>query len=465
MSQSESSAAAAPSTADVVVIGAGIVGCSAARLLARAGTDVVLVDKGAVAFEQSSRNWGWIRQNGRDLREVPMVQLSRSIWSSFEHELGVDVGWASEGNLHLGYSSDDMKMFERWCREARKLGLETAVVGREDADELFPGLHEAHVGGIFSPLDGQADPHRVTAALAADAIAEGAKVHTGCAATAIELGGDRVRSISTERGRIVTSTVIVAAGAWSSRLLWPLGVRLPQRKIRATVSATVPAEVVSRRVVWARRLAIRQDHEGSYVLAGGGGRVPLDLETLRFRHHFEGTELDTDRREEVFLRPGGEMFRDIVSSLPGGTKALWPKVRAEEPAPNRLSVERAHQRFGRIFPSANSTLGRAWPVTSTTPPTPYRSSIGSGAQPGSWLPPDSAATVSPSAPPAGSSPRSWRSSVRRLSISTAFGCRASPRVSTSEGCTSRSLRAGGPASEWRARHRPPPAPRGSPAGS
>ena len=354
-----------PSTADVVVIGAGIVGCTAAYYLARAGTDVVLVDKGEIAFEQSSRNWGWVRQNGRDLREITAVVLSREIWATLEDELGRDLGWASEGNLHLGYGDDEMRYFERWRDAAARLGLETEVVGRDDVERLYPGIDDGYVGGIFSPKDGQADPHRVAPALAAAAETQGAQIYTGCAVRGLRVSGSApggaVRAVETERGSIRTSTVIVAAGAWSSRLLWPLGIRLPQRKIRATVSATVPGEITSRRVVWAKHLAIRQDHSGSFILAGGGGRVPVDLETMRFRRHFRDSELDTDRREGVALRLGGEAWRDLTSSLPGLGRGLWGRVRAEEPTPDPRSVRRALARFQTIVPAqSDARTQRSW---------------------------------------------------------------------------------------------------------
>ena len=345
----------------MVVVGGGIVGCAAAYFLARSGTQVVLVDKGDIAFEQSSRNWGWVRQNGRDLRELPMAMLSRTLWAALEEELSVDVGWASEGNLHLGYTTQEMETFEEWRKEAAQIGLETHVVDRQGVDDLFPGLDDETIGGIFSPLDGQADPHRAAPALAEAAAASGASLYPGCAVVGIEVEAGRVRAVDTEGGRIRTSTVILAAGAWSSRLLWTLGVRLPQRKMRATVSATVPGAALSRRAVWAKGLALRQDHEGSFVLACGGGRVPLDLETMRFRHLFKGSDLDTDRRGEIRLRAGLEAVRDLGSLVPGLGRRLWGAVRAEEPMPDERSVEGALDRFHSLLPSqAAARTGRRW---------------------------------------------------------------------------------------------------------
>lgn len=342
-----------PSQSDVVVLGGGIVGCAAAYYLARGGTQVVLVDKGEIAFEQSSRNWGWVRQNGRNLRELPVGILSRRLWGSLEADLGADLGWASEGNLHLGYTAAEMSFFDRWRQGAAKVGLTTEILDRADVARLYPGISDDHLGGIYCPTDGQADPHRVAPALAAAAAEHGAQIATGCAALGIELGDGRVRALRTEFGAIRTSTVIVAAGAWSSRFLWPLGVRLPQRKMRTTVSATIPlGKPTSRLVLWARHLAIRQDHRGSVVLARGGGRVPLDLEVVRFRGEFSGTWSDSERREKVPTRAGRESIRDLLSLRRGApSKRFWNRVRAEEPPPDPDNARRALEHFRRIVPA------------------------------------------------------------------------------------------------------------------
>ena len=344
---------------DVVVVGGGIVGCGAAFRLARRGVDVALFDKGAVAHEQSSRNWGWVRQNGRNLREIPAVVASRRLWSELASEVAADVGWVSEGNLHLGYDDRDMALFESWRAAAMGAGLETEIVTKADVQRLVPGLDDDCVGGILSPLDGQADPHRAAQAIAAAAGHHGARVETGCAVTAVLVEGGRVTGVTTEAGPVRAERVIVAAGAWASRLLWPLGVRLPQHKIQATVSATAPLAIDSRIVVWARDVALRQDHRGSFVLAGGGGRMPLDLETLRFREQFRRSALDTDRREEVRLGLGGELERDLRGLLAGGD-GVWPRVRAEEPEPDAASVARALGAFQRLFPARRPQTERQW---------------------------------------------------------------------------------------------------------
>ena len=154
------------SKADIVIIGAGIVGCCIAYYLAKKGVNVVLVEKGEVAGEQSSRAWGWVRQQGRNPREIPLVMFAKQLWTGLSDEIGADVEWIEGGSLKLAYTDDDLSEFEAWAREARDLGLDTTVLSREAVKREVPGLSGPFLGGIFTPDDGQTEPRRATEAIA-----------------------------------------------------------------------------------------------------------------------------------------------------------------------------------------------------------------------------------------------------------------------------------------------------------
>ncbi len=104
---------ALPDRADVVVIGGGIVGVSAAYYLARRGVTVALVEKGRIGAEQSSRNWGWCRQQNRDARELPMATESLTLWDRLAGEIGEDLGFRRCGLLYL---SDDDAQLAAWAK-------------------------------------------------------------------------------------------------------------------------------------------------------------------------------------------------------------------------------------------------------------------------------------------------------------------------------------------------------------
>jgi glycine/D-amino acid oxidase-like deaminating enzyme len=90
-----------PDRAGAVVIGAGIIGIMTALELAERGIDVVVVEKGDVAAEQSSRNWGWCRQMGRDPREIPLALLSLTLWRGMNARIGAETGWTQCGIAYL----------------------------------------------------------------------------------------------------------------------------------------------------------------------------------------------------------------------------------------------------------------------------------------------------------------------------------------------------------------------------
>ena len=105
-----------PDRTEVVVIGAGIVGTSAAYYLARRGVPVVLIEKGWVGGEQSSRNWGWCRQQNRDERELPMATKALELWDRFRQELGEDIGFRRCGLLYLSDDEAEIETWTKWCR-------------------------------------------------------------------------------------------------------------------------------------------------------------------------------------------------------------------------------------------------------------------------------------------------------------------------------------------------------------
>ena len=128
---------ALPQTSEVVVIGGGVAGVSTAYYLAMAGVPVVLCEKGVIAGEQSSRNWGWIRKQGRDPRELPAIILALRLWENIARELNENIGWTRHGIAYVAETDAELARFESWLPHAREHQLDTRLLSPVETDALL----------------------------------------------------------------------------------------------------------------------------------------------------------------------------------------------------------------------------------------------------------------------------------------------------------------------------------------
>src|SRR5690606_32669190 len=147
-----------PKEVDVVVIGGGIIGVTTAWELARQGLRVLLLEKGRVAAEQSSRNWGWVRVQGRDAAEIPIMLEARSLWAQLQRESGEDFGLCPGGVTYLADRPRDMAALEAFLPLAQAHGLDTRLLTATEARALFDGAARTWAGGITTPSDMRAEP-------------------------------------------------------------------------------------------------------------------------------------------------------------------------------------------------------------------------------------------------------------------------------------------------------------------
>ncbi len=348
--------------ADVVVVGAGIVGCATAYFLARRGVRVVVVDRGSVPGEQSRKNWGFVRQQGRDPLEMPLVTEANRLWQGLERELGADLEWVQGGNLALAADAGRMARFEAWLPVAREFGLETRLLRARDLDAVVPGLAGDWVGGMHTPGDGHAEPEKTTDAFLRAAASHGARFHLGCAVQAVTTRAGAVGGVVTERGEVRTSTVVCAAGAWSGRLARTLGLELPQRWVRGTVARTTPAPAVTACAVWGPGVAFRQRRDGSFTIAAGGALDhDVTLDSLRQLRFF----LPNYWKNKALFRfhVGRPLLASLMAALPGSAARRQPFVwdRGLEPQPNAAKVRRSLAELQRVLPSLPALgIARSW---------------------------------------------------------------------------------------------------------
>src|SRR6516225_5493641 len=197
---------APPARADVVIVGGGIIGTSTALFLAEKGVSVALCEKGHIAGEQSSRNWGWCRKMGRDPREIPLIIESLRLWQGMNELVEAETGFRQAGIMYLAETQAQLGQLEAWLEHARQYQLDTRIISRGEAAELMPGLTVDWVGALYTASDGKAEPQRAAPAIAEAARRHGVAILTQCAVRGIETAGGRVAGVVTEKGRIGCAT-------------------------------------------------------------------------------------------------------------------------------------------------------------------------------------------------------------------------------------------------------------------
>jgi len=257
-----------PARADVVVIGGGIVGASAAFFLALKGVSVALVEKGVIGGEQSSRNWGWCRTTLRDPAEIPLMLESLRLWRDRRRLGGADVGFRTTGILYLcGRRSDDAQAYQAWLERVRPYQLGSRMLSGPEVKRLLPGSVQVWPGGLYTADDGGAEPERAAPAIAEAARRLGAAILTGCAVRGVERQGGRISGVVTERGPIACQAVMAAAGAWSRLFCGNLGIDLPQLQVLASVMRTAPLPDGPEVSVAGKGFGFRKREDGGYTVS------------------------------------------------------------------------------------------------------------------------------------------------------------------------------------------------------
>jgi glycine/D-amino acid oxidase-like deaminating enzyme len=349
--------------ADVVIIGGGIVGCAAAYYLAKRNAKVILVEKGRIGGEQSSRAWGFVRIQGRDPDEVPLMIESNRIWRNLEAELEADIEWVQGGNLAIARDGERAERFRDWMPVARDFGVETQILTGKQIEALIPGIRGPFSAGMYTAADGHAEPGKATEAFANAAREHGADIRTYCAAEGFEIVNGQIGGVHTEQGLIFAPVVINAAGGHAAKLARMVDLTLPQRIVRATVAETTPVAPVTPIGTWAPGVSFRQKQNGSFYLAGGASSIhDITLESFRQARMFLPNYLKNRR---IFqMRVGRELLDDVVRALPVSASHEHPFAHTVdvEPEPDRATAVKSIKGFVELFPELRGKvkIRRMW---------------------------------------------------------------------------------------------------------
>jgi glycine/D-amino acid oxidase-like deaminating enzyme len=345
-----------PRQADAVVIGAGIIGISTALELQAKGLHVVVVEKGEVAAEQSSRNWGWCRQMGRDPREIPLIKVALELWRGMNQRIGAETGFRTCGVVYLSDTEKELEGYSRWQKQhGQSNGLSTRVVSTAELETLVPGSVHSWKGALFTEDDGRAEPSIAVPAMAEFLKSQGGQIFTRCAARGLETAAGQVSAVVTERGTIRTHRVVLAGGYWSERFLGNLAVRFPQTGVISSVMRTSPLDLGHGRTFAGRRFAARKRLDGGYTLANNFFSM-VDVTPRHLRYIRDFLPILKLNRNEVRLHLGKRFLQEWLMPRRWELDAVSPfeRVRVLDPAPFVSLLDEALQDLQHCYPAFQS---------------------------------------------------------------------------------------------------------------
>lgn len=231
-----------PRTADVVIIGGGVVGCSIAYHLARRGhRDVLVLERETVGSGTTSKAAGGIRVQFPTETEIRFSLDAIRTFLSFAEEFGVDIGYRKIGYLFLITDEADRKGFETRIALQRSLGADVRMITPKDAQAMVPALRvDDLVAAVWGPDDGMAGPAEVTNGFARRARELGARIAEGVMVTGIEVAHGRVTGVRTVTDTVAARIVINAAGPTARRIAGLAGVDIPVLPRRRHIFFTEP---------------------------------------------------------------------------------------------------------------------------------------------------------------------------------------------------------------------------------
>ncbi|GGQ96919.1 oxidoreductase [Streptomyces aurantiogriseus] len=224
---------------DVVVVGAGMVGAACALYAARAGLDVVVVDRGPVAGGTTGAGEGNLLVSDKEPGpELELALLSGQLWSELAQELGEAIEYEPKGGLVVAATPEALTALTELAAGQRTAGVETIGVAAGQLHEVEPHLAPGLAGGVLYPQDAQVMPTLAAAHLLR---ASGARRETGRTVTGVLRGADgAVRGVRTDRGDFLAPAVVNAAGTWGGEVAALAGVTLPVLPRRGFVLVTEP---------------------------------------------------------------------------------------------------------------------------------------------------------------------------------------------------------------------------------
>ena len=238
-------------SAPVIIVGGGIVGCSTAYFLAREGVPVVLLEQHEISWGASGRNPGFVWLHCRNPGFALDISLAaRKLYPQLVEELPLPFAFRESGGLIFYLTPDQGDVVEEFVAARRRDGLPMEMIEGAEVRRLVPPIREDVLGASYCPADAHINTPLFVRSLAEGARRHGADIREGVTVTTLARDGDRVVGVDTDAGRIEGSAVVVAAGAWTRKLLRANGLDAPIGAERLGVIGTRPMDMRIEPVVY-----------------------------------------------------------------------------------------------------------------------------------------------------------------------------------------------------------------------
>lgn len=306
---------------DVIIVGGGVIGCSIALKLVAAGLSVAVIERGRVGCEASRAAAGMLAAQSEISSVGPFFDLclqSRSMYREFTANLtevsGIDVEYKDDGLLCVTLEDEDLEQSMRWVSWQTEAGLALERLSRSATRDLEPAVTESVAGAVFIPGDHQVDNRRLMDALDIAIRRAGVQLIEGAEVSALTTQRSRVTGVVSGGQRLGAGLTVVAAGAWSSRLLEPLGMNVKVVPARGQMIAVKGPRCPIERVLHSRKVYLvpRQDgriligasveyagFEKAVTVDGIGSLLSAALEVVPSLRDFEVTEVWSGLRPDT----------------------------------------------------------------------------------------------------------------------------------------------------------------------
>lgn len=312
-------------TADVIIIGGGVIGCAAAYYLAKAGTKaIVLEGSDHIGDGGSSRNGGGVRQSGRDPRELPLAMYGiKNLWPTLSEELEVDCEYHQDGNLRLGKTKKHREILQGLADRASACGLDVRMIDGEEVRRINPYLSEEVTVASWCPTDGHANPLTTTLGYYKMARRLGVRFITGEPVVELQMVRGKVRRVVTPSHVYEGESVLVAAGLASRKIVNTVGIDVPMDSslLEALVTEAEPKMFDQMLGTADADFYGHQSKHGSFVFGGSSGMEPY--------YKDNGTPVTNSMTASCICRGIMKYFPDLKDAKIVRTWAGWSDKSAD----------------------------------------------------------------------------------------------------------------------------------------